>query len=239
MPGRRQGNFLAACVCAAALAFAFYAQYGMDFVPCHLCIFQRFTMAVLGVAFLLAALFSRPGGRGILFAVLIGLAGLATIATSGRHVWIQMQPEGSVPACGADLAFMLDLFPLTDVILKVFKAGGECAKIDWTFLGLSMPAWVLIFAVVLTACGNPGQPPKRRLSVSRKTRCRRSMSSTAQHSSTWWIVRLSSPNSTTSAPSAPKNRPSEVPPPVDSSGSRPATSRTAAVMSDVRAPGAV
>ena len=58
-----------------------------------------------------------------------------------------MQPEGSVPACGADLAFMLDIFPLTDVILKVFKAGGECAKIDWSFLGLSMPAWVLVLAV--------------------------------------------------------------------------------------------
>ena len=150
---RRQGNLLAACVCAAAIAFAFYAQYGMDLVPCHLCIFQRFSMAALGIAFLLAALFSRPGGRGLLFAVLIGLAGLATIATSGRHVWIQLQPEGSVPACGADLDFMLDLFPLWDVILKVFKAGGECAKIDWTFLGLSMPAWVLILAVVLTATG--------------------------------------------------------------------------------------
>ena len=64
-----------------------------------------------------------------------------------------MQPAGSVPACGADLAFMMDLFPLTDVILKVFKAGGECAKVDWSFLGLSMPAWVLVIAVVLTAAG--------------------------------------------------------------------------------------
>jgi len=35
----------------------------------------------------------------------------------------------------------------------VFKAGGECAKIDWSFLGLSMPAWVLVLAVLLTAFG--------------------------------------------------------------------------------------
>ena len=85
--------------------------------------------------------------------MLIGIAGLATVATAGRHVWIQLQPAGSVPACGADLAFMLDLFPLTEVILKVFKAGGECAAVDWSFLGLSMPAWVLGLAVVLTAGG--------------------------------------------------------------------------------------
>ncbi len=39
------------------------------------------------------------------------------------------------------------------MILKVFKAGGECAKVDWSFLGLSMPAWVLVIAVVLTVAG--------------------------------------------------------------------------------------
>jgi protein dithiol:quinone oxidoreductase len=153
MVSRRAGNWLAACACAAALAFAFYSQYSLGLVPCHLCIFQRVTVAALGVVFVFAALASRPGIRGTVFASLIALAGLATIATAGRHVWIQMQPEGAVPACGADLAFMLDLFPLTEVILKVFKAGGECARVDWSFLGLSMPAWVFVLALVLTAGG--------------------------------------------------------------------------------------
>ncbi|MGQ0510566.1 MAG: disulfide bond formation protein B [Betaproteobacteria bacterium] len=153
MPTRRQGNFLLACAAAAAVAYAFYAQFGLDLVPCHLCIFQRVGLAAMAAAFLLAALFSRPGGRGALFAVLVGATGLATIVTAGRHVWIQMQPAGSVPACGADLDFMLDVFPLTEVILKVFKAGGECAKVDWTYLGLAMPGWVLVLAVVLTAAG--------------------------------------------------------------------------------------
>ena len=153
MPPRRQANALLALVCAAALGYAFYAQYGLGLVPCHLCIFQRFTLAALGIAFVVASLISRPGGRGVFSAALIALAGLATAATAGRHVWIQMQPEGSVPACGADLAFMMDVFPLTEVILKVFRAGGECATVDWWFLGLSMPAWVLILAVLLTGAG--------------------------------------------------------------------------------------
>jgi len=149
----RSSNWLLALASVAALSFAFYAQYGLNLVPCHLCVFQRVTMAAMGAAFVLAALFSGPGLRGMLFAALIGVTGLATIATAGRHVWIQMQPEGSVPACGADLDFMLDIFPLTEVILKVFQAGGECAKVDWSFLGLSMPAWVLIFAALMTAAG--------------------------------------------------------------------------------------
>lgn len=153
MPTRRQGNLLLACAAAAAVAYAFYAQYGLDLVPCHLCIFQRVTLAAMGLAFLVAAAVSRPGAGGIAAASLIALTGLATLATAGRHVWIQMQPAGSVPACGADLDFMMDVFPLTDVVLKVFKAGGECAKIDWAFLGLSMPAWVLLLAAALTAAG--------------------------------------------------------------------------------------
>jgi disulfide bond formation protein DsbB len=153
MRSRRQANALLALACAAALGYAFYAQYGLGLVPCHLCIFQRVTLAALGIAFVVAALISRPGGRGVFSAAMIALAGLATAATAGRHVWIQMQPEGSVPACGADLAFMMDVFPLTEVILKVFRAGGECAAVDWSFLGLSMPAWVLVLAVVLTAAG--------------------------------------------------------------------------------------
>lgn len=153
MLARRQGNAVLACAAAAAVAYAFYAQFGLDLVPCHLCIFQRVTLAAMAAVFLLAALFSRPGAAGAVFAALVGITGLATVATAGRHVWIQMQPAGSVPACGADLDFMMDVFPLTDVVLKVFKAGGECAKVDWTFLGLSMPAWVLLLAFALTVAG--------------------------------------------------------------------------------------
>lgn len=153
MLARRQGNGLAACACAAAVAFAFYAQYGMGLVPCHLCIFQRVTVAAMGVAFVLAALTSTGRLSGAIHAALIGITGLATMITAGRHVWIQMQPPGSIPSCGADLDFMLELFPVTDVIMKVFKAGGECANVDFTVLGLSMPGWVFVFALAATAGG--------------------------------------------------------------------------------------
>ena len=150
---RRGGNAAALVTCAAALGYAFHAQYVQGFVPCHLCIFQRIALAATGAAFLLALLLE--GGRGVarLHAVLIGLTAGALAATAGRHVWIQLQPPGAVPACGADLDFMLDIFPLYEVVLKVFRAGGECQKIDWTLLGLSMPAWVLIFAVAAGGFG--------------------------------------------------------------------------------------
>jgi disulfide bond formation protein DsbB len=153
IPSRRAANSLGLAACALALAAAFYTQYVLEFQPCHLCIFQRVTVAAMGVAFLLAALTSRGRLGGAINAALIGITGIATMITAGRHVWIQMQPPGSIASCGADLKFMLELFPVTEVILKVFKAGGECAKVDFTVLGLSMPGWVFVFALVVTAGG--------------------------------------------------------------------------------------
>lgn len=153
MPSRRFGNWLGFIACLLALGIALYSQYVLGLKPCHLCIFQRITVAAMGVAFLLAALHSSGRLRGAIYAGLIGATGLATLATAGRHVWIQLQPPGSIPACGADLDFMLEIFPLTEVILKVFEAGGECAKVDFTLLGLSIPAWVFAFALVVTPAG--------------------------------------------------------------------------------------
>jgi disulfide bond formation protein DsbB len=33
----------------------------------------------------------------------------------------------------------------------VFSGSGECAEVNWVFLGLSMPAWVFIWFVALGA----------------------------------------------------------------------------------------
>ena len=81
-----------------------------------------------------------------------GLAGM-TAALAVHHLYIQHLPPGSVPSCGAPLDALLHMFPVTQVIVQVLRGGGECAKVDWTFLGLAMPAWVLITALVLGVAG--------------------------------------------------------------------------------------
>ena len=48
---------------------------------------------------------------------------------------------------------MLEAFPVGEVLTTVLSGSGECAKVDWTLLGLSMPGWVLI---ALTALGTYG-----------------------------------------------------------------------------------
>ena len=147
----RRGNLLGFVACVCLLAYAYYAEFVMHLEPCPLCIFQRIGIFVLGVIFLLATL-QDPGAFGRrAYAVFLTLAALATIGVAARHLYIQSLPPDAVPACGASLNFMLKVFSLSDVLVKVLTGSGECAKVTWEFLGLAMPAWVLISALVLGA----------------------------------------------------------------------------------------
>jgi disulfide bond formation protein DsbB len=150
---RQQINLAAALACAAMFGYALYAEKVLGYVPCPLCMFQRVCIVVLGIVFLLAALHPARRTGAIVHGVLIFLAAAATTWVAGRHVWIQAQPPGTVPSCGAPLDNLLQMFPLLEVIRRVMTGGGECGVIDWTFLGVSMPGWVLIMAVVLGLVG--------------------------------------------------------------------------------------
>jgi protein dithiol:quinone oxidoreductase len=150
---RRAGNALGFLACAALMGYALYAQHVLGLSPCPLCIFQRVAVLVVGVLFLIAALHNPHGSGARVYGALIDLAAFAGIAIAARHIWIQAQPPGTVAACGADLDYLLEIMPLTEVVNKVLTGSGECGKVDWSLLGLSMPWWVLVALVVLGAWG--------------------------------------------------------------------------------------
>lgn len=147
----RQLCLLGLLCCLGLLGYALYAQHQMFLDPCPLCILQRVAFMVMALGFLCGLLF---GGQrlGRWMAVAIGVIGAgAGVGVAGRHVWLQSLPADQVPACGPGLEYMLNAFPLRDVLAKVFQGSGECAKIDWSFLGISMPGWTLIWYVLLAA----------------------------------------------------------------------------------------
>jgi disulfide bond formation protein DsbB len=146
---RRAANFAGAIACTLLLAYAYYLQYVEHLEPCPLCIFQRVAMLAVGALFLIAALHDPEKTGARVYGVLIDLAALAGIGVAARHVYIQSLPPGEVPSCGATLDYMLEVFPLTQVIRTVLTGSGECGVVDWKFLGLSMPWWVLISLLVL------------------------------------------------------------------------------------------
>lgn len=132
-----------------AMAFALWLQYDQHLEPCPLCIFQRVAVMATGAVALLAFL-QGPGRAGRrVYAGLTALAALAGVGVAGRHVWLQHLPPDQVPSCGPGLDYWLDTFPLFEVIGKVLRGSGECAEIDWVFLGVTLPGWTLVVFVVL------------------------------------------------------------------------------------------
>jgi disulfide bond formation protein DsbB len=144
---RRTGNLLGFLACVGLMSYALFVQYVLRLDPCPLCVLQRVSVITAGLLFL-AAFLHDPGDRWArVYGVLIDVAALGGILVAARHIWIIAQPPGSVAECGASLDYMMDVLPMHEVLGKVLSGSGECAKIDWMFLGLNMPTWVLMCLV--------------------------------------------------------------------------------------------
>ena len=136
------------------IVYVLYTQYVLGLEPCPLCILQRVAVIALGISFLLLAL--RPPQRKqskFLTSLLLVMISSAGVGIAARHVWLQNLPPDKVPGCGPGLDFMMANFPLSEVLEMVFSGSGECAEISWSFAYLSMPAWALIWLIVLGSFG--------------------------------------------------------------------------------------
>ena len=133
------------------MSFAlFFLQRYMGFSPCPLCIFQRIGLMIMGGFALIAAIFDPKSKIVRLLLWLGSLAGIGWAAVvAGRHVWLQHLPADQVPSCGPGLDYWLDTLPMQQVLKEVFAGSGECASIEWTFMGLSIPEQSLILFSIL------------------------------------------------------------------------------------------
>lgn len=134
------------------MAFAyFYLQKTANLDPCPLCIFQRIGLIIMGVFAFLAFVINPKKvwlRIGLMVGALLGM--LWGMAIAIRHIWIQHLPADQVPSCGPGLDYWVDTLPIAQVFTEVLKGSGECAVIDWTFLGFSIPQLTLAFFGVLT-----------------------------------------------------------------------------------------
>ncbi len=128
---------------------ALFFQHIMDLQPCVMCIYERIAMF------------------GILFAGLIGMlnpqnayirwTGLTSWAISViwglklgiEHVRYQFPDPNELFAATCDIFVTFPSWaPLNQWMPWMFEAYGDCSKIVWEFLTLTMPQWlVVIFAV--------------------------------------------------------------------------------------------
>lgn len=155
---------LAALACALLLGFAYYLQHVKGLEPCPLCLIQRGFFYGLLIVFLAGAIHGRAK---ILYGVLGVLLAGGGAAVASRQVWLQHLPKDQVPQCGPDLYFMLENFPLSQALQKLITGSGECAAVDWTFLGGSIAEWslawfcaLLLYSVWLAARRTASSPAK-------------------------------------------------------------------------------
>jgi disulfide bond formation protein DsbB len=128
------------------LAGALVMEHVFAMDPCPLCLMQRVWFAIAGLLSLGALIHSPRWG---IYPLLTILAALAGGAFSIRQLYLQSLPEDQIPACGPDITYMLENFPLSDVLAAMTHGTGDCAAVVWRF-GLTIPGWALVgFACIV------------------------------------------------------------------------------------------
>ena len=134
-------------VCAGLLSFGMYLQHVVGLEPCPMCIVQRYVMVLMGLVALLGASASGRKTSLVIGSLLVLLAGSGAYVAA-RQTWLQWYPP-EVVSCGRDFYGMIETFPLQRAIPMIFKGGGDCSKVDWTFLGGSIANWSFVAFVGL------------------------------------------------------------------------------------------
>lgn len=154
LPSYRQTSFLLFLVPTLLLSFGYYLQFVEGLEPCPLCMTQR-------ICFYLVAIFGLIGTaplQGVLARRLVAalgvLAAITGLGVAGRQLWLQSLPEDQVPACGPSFEYVIESFPILEAVEIMFRGNGNCAVVDWTFLGVSIAGWsfaafLALFAITL------------------------------------------------------------------------------------------
>ena len=142
---------LVCATCIVLLAFGLYLQHVVGLEPCPMCIVQRYALVLLAVLAGITAFAHRKGlliaGTGLM-ALISGLGAFV----AARQSFLQWYPPQEA-SCGRDLYGMIETFPLKRAIPMIFKGSGDCTKIDWTFLGLSIANWSFVCFVGIALLG--------------------------------------------------------------------------------------
>ena len=132
----------AACFGIVILALVIQTIYKLE--PCPLCITQRMFFMGLGVLFLIAAFLKPATISQKIFTLLQVITALGGAGWAIRHWYLQAHKGEIIADCGVGFDYMFENFPLKKMFTLIFKGTGDCAAIDWTFLGLSLPQLALI-----------------------------------------------------------------------------------------------
>jgi disulfide bond formation protein DsbB len=147
----RQAMAAISLICLALLGFGVYLQHVVGLEPCPMCIVQRYAFVLVALVAGLTAAFSRKSMQISGAGLLVLISGFGAFVAA-RQSWLQWYPP-EVSSCGRDFYGMIETFPLKRALPMIFKGSGDCAKVDWTFLGGSIANWSFLCFVTISLLG--------------------------------------------------------------------------------------
>ncbi|MDV2856957.1 MULTISPECIES: disulfide bond formation protein DsbB [Oceanimonas] len=134
------------------LLTALFFQYVQGYAPCVMCVYQRAALAGVILAGALGWLASGNGVPGALALTGWLAASVEGFLLAKEHVDYQLNPS-PFHQCSTVAEFPV-WFQLDAWWPAVFYPSGDCSSIDWQWLGLTMPQWLMgIFAVLAGLAG--------------------------------------------------------------------------------------
>ncbi len=139
---------LAAIAWAAALVgVALVLEHGFGQAPCALCMTQRLFVMVAG---LIAVIGFAHNPRWGIYPLLTILASLAGGGFSIRHLYLLTLPADAVPECGVDFDYLIDVFPLLDILRAMTTGTGECADQGFSIPALALAGFAAMIVLAAT-----------------------------------------------------------------------------------------
>ena len=134
---------LISVVCIGLLAFGLYLQHVVGLEPCPMCVVQRYALVLVAILSAVTALLRERAALLAGSVLTLALAGFGAFVAA-RQSWLQWYPP-EVATCGRDFYGMIETFPLQRAIPMIFRGGGDCSAVDWTFLGGSIANWSFLW----------------------------------------------------------------------------------------------
>ena len=145
--GKELWNLAAIAWAAILAAGALVLEHGFGQLPCALCLNQRAWIMLAGL--FVAAGFAHNPRLGIYPLLAVG-ASLAGGTFSIRHLYLLTLPADQVPGCGVDFDYIIDVFPVLDVLRHMAQGTGECTEQGFVIPAAALVGFVGMLALTIT-----------------------------------------------------------------------------------------
>ena len=139
-------NLLAIAWAAMLAVTAMVLEHGFGQAPCALCLTQRAFVLLAGL-FAAAGLVHNP--RLGIYPLLATLSAAAGGYFSVRHLYLMTLPPDEVPTCGVDFDYLIEVFPLMDILRAMALGTGDCAEQSFVIPALALIGFVAMAAITL------------------------------------------------------------------------------------------